>query len=704
MEPFAEPHVIDCGHSYCYTCLSLWLKKSRSCPSCRAVVKALPVRNRALLECVEAHISRMEPAAAETARSRVRREQENFRNLVSPWSEIMPFGLADPIDDEADQVLRCPMCTWEVVDGLCVNCGAAYGGNMSSGEDVEVLSDYSDSDISGHSRIYLDDEAEEVEDSEDEEHYIRQFRQDFGSPAFSGSNHSISSDGSYSPGRFAAESPDYIPRSDAWFPRGSNNRSQSPDYYSAPATPEHASNSDEDMYSPERSPQNYLIFNNDEIILRSRRMQPVQYRELSEGEEEGEDVDDDDIIVRPVRRPPIFSDDESGEGHDVDEPIEEDEADGEDDLTVGRGVSRIPKRVIISDDSSEEESENGQLNGTDANERAGVGSDDDGKEDDNSDDEIIRRLPKRKSPWMVTETGDMEFESSSSNGREGMARAVAVPSRSGAGRPPRWAQQGLRAAVPELSSGQERRQDGMSNRRGCLANTHGENADSYTSSGPLESPSRYEEDTDGEQTDSSIRLPISNRPTRRSSNEDQSCDGLDDEDGVGESVEEPSDDEDNRSPSNAQFILDLRRPRTWHQAADTSNGNEQVGKYWNKPRFSALPLRLELDMSAAASSNHKTKHSCETSDEPLIAHGMLEFERQWRETLRQHTEATKEVRRLIEGSRCSCDVFDPWLRRSEHVNVRVGVGSECSSDDEENCITVTSVRPRRLPPLREKPA
>ncbi|KAI8808890.1 hypothetical protein BJ742DRAFT_254076 [Cladochytrium replicatum] len=650
MEPFAEPHVIDCGHSYCYTCLSLWLKKSRSCPSCRAVVTAIPVRNRALLECVEAHLSRMEPAAADMAKSRVRREQENFRRLVSPWGEILPLG-PDPIDDQADQVLRCPMCTWEVVDGLCVNCGAAYGGTVSSGEDAEILSDYYDSDMSGHSRIYLDDEAEEAEDSDDEENYIRQFRRDFGSPAFSESNHTISSDDSYSPG-FAPESPDYIPRSNAWLPRACNNRSLSRDYFSAPATPEHASNSDADMHSPERSPPNYPIFNNDEIVLRSRRIQPVQYYEQSEDEDA---VDGFDEFMRGrVRRPvPIFSDGESEEVHDMGEPVEEEEGepDGEDDLTVGRGVRRIPTRIIISDGSSDEDSEHehGQINGADSDDRVAVGSDDDGEEDENSDGEIMRRIPNRKGPWTVSEAPEA-FDSSSSNGRGG-GRAIAVPSRPGARRPARRGQG--RRAIPNV----ERIIKG----RGDLANRNlsnrGHNSDSSGGGGQIESPSSIAEDTDQEQTDSSIQLPVENRLTDRSSSFVQHYGGSDSEDEVGESDEEPSDEEGNSGPQ-AQIVLDMRRPRypVFHTSAENRNGNESGGRF---------PLRLEQDVSAATGSYGKAKQAKyhgETGncDEQVLANGMLRFERQWRETLRQPTEAAEEVRRLIEGSKCLCGHYDQW--------------------------------------------
>lgn len=37
-EIFNNPMRLDCGHTYCYDCLSDWLKKSGQCPNCRVII------------------------------------------------------------------------------------------------------------------------------------------------------------------------------------------------------------------------------------------------------------------------------------------------------------------------------------------------------------------------------------------------------------------------------------------------------------------------------------------------------------------------------------------------------------------------------------------------------------------------------------------------------------------------------------------
>merc|ERR1711916_251503 len=52
---FVLAHLLDCGHSFCYTCIHQWFqlraKKRRNnhqCPTCRAEVKSEPVKHLAL--------------------------------------------------------------------------------------------------------------------------------------------------------------------------------------------------------------------------------------------------------------------------------------------------------------------------------------------------------------------------------------------------------------------------------------------------------------------------------------------------------------------------------------------------------------------------------------------------------------------------------------------------------------------------------
>eukprot|EP00697_Spironema_sp_BW2_P010727 gnl/Spiro4/26085_TR13010_c0_g1_i1.p1 gnl/Spiro4/26085_TR13010_c0_g1~~gnl/Spiro4/26085_TR13010_c0_g1_i1.p1 ORF type:complete len:183 (+),score=7.65 gnl/Spiro4/26085_TR13010_c0_g1_i1:89-637(+) len=38
-EIFHEPHRAKCGHSFCYECISTWLARSETCPTCRAPLR-----------------------------------------------------------------------------------------------------------------------------------------------------------------------------------------------------------------------------------------------------------------------------------------------------------------------------------------------------------------------------------------------------------------------------------------------------------------------------------------------------------------------------------------------------------------------------------------------------------------------------------------------------------------------------------------
>ena len=41
VEQVTEPGAIDCGHTFCYTCIEKWLKLNNACPLCKCVVTKL---------------------------------------------------------------------------------------------------------------------------------------------------------------------------------------------------------------------------------------------------------------------------------------------------------------------------------------------------------------------------------------------------------------------------------------------------------------------------------------------------------------------------------------------------------------------------------------------------------------------------------------------------------------------------------------
>ncbi|KAJ1560203.1 E3 ubiquitin ligase, partial [Nowakowskiella sp. JEL0078] len=160
IELISAPHMLLCGHSYCFKCILPWLRTSRSCPSCRAHVTAPPALNRALAECVEAHIKHT-PQASPYARRIKIEETEAQQHGEAVWDGLFD----DPrelIQDGDDGVWRCPVCAWEVYDGMCAGCGAEFGSGSELGfpqfSDDERLDD-SDEGLD-RSDIDEDDDSE----------------------------------------------------------------------------------------------------------------------------------------------------------------------------------------------------------------------------------------------------------------------------------------------------------------------------------------------------------------------------------------------------------------------------------------------------------------------------------------------------------------------------------------------------------------
>lgn len=53
IEPYVIPHILSCGHSYCYMCIWNWLGTRKHCPTCREPVLSEPIRNLALEHITE---------------------------------------------------------------------------------------------------------------------------------------------------------------------------------------------------------------------------------------------------------------------------------------------------------------------------------------------------------------------------------------------------------------------------------------------------------------------------------------------------------------------------------------------------------------------------------------------------------------------------------------------------------------------------
>ncbi|KAJ1566753.1 E3 ubiquitin ligase [Cladochytrium tenue] len=177
LETYDDPHVVACGHSFCFECLRLWLANSKACPICNARVPDRPARNWVLAGQVDAVL---EAGHAVPGSRKARKKSDAEISRI--WDALFPRR--DPrafaFQDNDDRVTRCGQCNWEVVDNVCVNCGHVYddeGGPAEassasgasaqgdSGDDV-LFDDDSEAEVDGDDD---DDDDDEEDDDDDEE-------------------------------------------------------------------------------------------------------------------------------------------------------------------------------------------------------------------------------------------------------------------------------------------------------------------------------------------------------------------------------------------------------------------------------------------------------------------------------------------------------------------------------------------------------
>lgn len=152
VRPLFEPYTIECGHTFCYGCLVRWFERDRtkkSCPDCRADVLRPPAPAYLIRDMTQIFTNRAElMPVGETTKEHKKWQEEEATLVEKDRATTGPNGglfrgcfkltrrrqLAVIRDDE-DGVDRCPMCTWELEDGLCESCG------YPAGEDSAEMSD-----------------------------------------------------------------------------------------------------------------------------------------------------------------------------------------------------------------------------------------------------------------------------------------------------------------------------------------------------------------------------------------------------------------------------------------------------------------------------------------------------------------------------------------------------------------------------------
>ncbi|KAF2198149.1 hypothetical protein GQ43DRAFT_443618 [Delitschia confertaspora ATCC 74209] len=175
-----EPYIISCGHTYCYSCLCTWFvnNKNKTCPDCRAVVTQAPapayvIRDMTLIfikraellphgETLEEH-SKWQKEEADIVQQDKSNEDPRTGGLFKGCFKPRVGHTLRVIVDEEDGVERCPLCSWELEDGECAQCGLRFddAGNVTYGDS---FSGFSDMDELSEEHDMSDDLDAEMED------------------------------------------------------------------------------------------------------------------------------------------------------------------------------------------------------------------------------------------------------------------------------------------------------------------------------------------------------------------------------------------------------------------------------------------------------------------------------------------------------------------------------------------------------------
>ncbi|KAF8982337.1 E3 ubiquitin ligase [Entomortierella lignicola] len=171
---FSSPFTVECGHTFCYTCLHSWLEIHKSCPTCRTKLLRRPTLSFNIQEQVQAFISHLPESERDIAMKKLREEENSLKRIQSTgdiWKGLFkPLGLEgfrNTILDDDDGVRRCASCGWEVMGGVCTNCNTLFSDAEVSDDSQDHSDAASEPDQYDSHDSFINDDHIEYEDWSD---------------------------------------------------------------------------------------------------------------------------------------------------------------------------------------------------------------------------------------------------------------------------------------------------------------------------------------------------------------------------------------------------------------------------------------------------------------------------------------------------------------------------------------------------------
>ncbi|KNC82681.1 hypothetical protein SARC_05040 [Sphaeroforma arctica JP610] len=165
-EILVKPHSLECGHSYCVTCICTYFSVRKAmgrglqCKQCNNPIRKKPEPSLVLQTRI--NILRKQPCAdiiLKNYSARLKTAQQAMKSdeykSITPGTELVDHEGKGYVFDKGDDVYRCIECLFEIEDYKCAGCGVAF-------PELENRSDV-------HRELGVSDSQEDGEDSEDDE-------------------------------------------------------------------------------------------------------------------------------------------------------------------------------------------------------------------------------------------------------------------------------------------------------------------------------------------------------------------------------------------------------------------------------------------------------------------------------------------------------------------------------------------------------